>query len=43
VVYYEVEGKVDGKNKEVSISVGGKLMGGEDEDADDEDDDDDAK
>ncbi len=40
VVFYEVEGKVDGKNKEISISPSGKRMGDEDE-GDDEDDDDD--
>jgi hypothetical protein len=40
VVFYEVEGKVDGKKKEVSISPAGKLMSQEDEDKDDDDDDD---
>lgn len=43
-VVYEVEGKVNGKNKEVVISPTGKLQGGEDEeDEDGDDDDDDAK
>jgi len=42
VVFYEAEGKVNGKKKEVSISPAGKLMGQEEEDeADDEDDKDD--
>lgn len=39
VVFYEVEGKVAGKGKEVSISPAGKLMDNEDEDEADEEDD----
>lgn len=38
-VVYEVEGKVDGKNKEIVISPTGKVKGGEDEEGDDDDDD----
>jgi hypothetical protein len=42
VVFYEVEGRVDGKGKEVSISPSGRLINGdEDEDGDDDDGEDD--
>ncbi len=41
VVFYEVEGKVNGKNKELKISPTGKVSGQKDDDGDDDDDDDD--